>query len=165
MSLSTGIYSLSNPWTQTLTSAFSLQISFFLSTQTCKQWYWSPLLGCIDTQNVNICAAPETRNLFPWLIVFYHIGMKLRGHDLARMISSSLTEWIWNLLSKKKNRVNNSLHLWSEEISFVEEWISLDSNSSRVKLHSSTSGITSGSIDIHSKRSDHWRHYPGSDVS
>ena len=31
---------------------------------------------------------------------------------------------------KKKNRVNNSLHLWSEEISLVEEWISLDSNSS-----------------------------------
>ena len=26
--------------------------------------------------------------------------------------------------------MNNSLHLWSEEISLVEEWISLDSNSS-----------------------------------
>ena len=66
---------------------------------------------------------------------------------------------------KKKNRVNNSLHLWSEEISFVEEWISLDSNSSRVKIHYSTSGISSGSLDIHSKKSDHWRHYPGNDVS
>ena len=66
--------------------------------------------------------------------------------------------------SLKKNRVNNSLHLWSEEISFVE-WISLDSNSSRVKIHYWTSGISSGSLDIHSKRSDHWRHYPGSDLS
>ena len=42
-----------------------------------------------------------------------------------------------------KNRVNNSLHLWSEAISLVE-WISLDSNS---------------------KRSDHWGHSPGSDLS
>ena len=33
-----------------------------------------------------------------------------------------------------KNRVNNSLHLRSEEISFVEEWISLDSTSRRVKF-------------------------------
>ena len=50
--------------------------------------------------------------------------------------------------------------------SSVEEWISLDSNSSRVKIHYSiTSGISAGSLDIHSKRSDHWRHYPGSDVS
>ena len=64
-----------------------------------------------------------------------------------------------------KNQVNNSLHLWSEEISFVEEWISLDSNSSRVKIHYSTSGISSGSLHIHSKRNDHWRHYPGSDIS
>ena len=64
-----------------------------------------------------------------------------------------------------KNRVNNSLHLWSEEISFVEEWISLDSNFSRMKLHYSTSEISSGWLDIHSKRSDQWRHYPGSDVS
>ena len=57
------------------------------------------------------------------------------------------------------------MHLLSEEISFVEEWISLDSNSGRVKIHYSVSGISSGSLDIHSKRSDHWRHYPGSDVS
>ena len=40
---------------------------------------------------------------------------------------------ILDLLSLK-SRVNNSLHLWSEEISLVEEWISLDSNSSRVKF-------------------------------
>ena len=66
---------------------------------------------------------------------------------------------------QKKNQVNNSLYLWNEYISFVEEWISLDSNSSRVKINYSTSGISSGSLDIHSKRSDHWRHYPGSDVS
>ena len=69
----------------------------------------------------------------------------------------------WILSKKEKNLVNNSLHLWSEEISLVEEWISLDSNSSRVKIHCSTSGISSGSLDIHSKRSDHWRHYPGSE--
>ena len=50
-------------------------------------------------------------------------------------------------------------------MSFAEELISLDSNSSRVKIHYSTSGISSGSLDIHAKRSDHWRHYPGSDVS
>ena len=31
-------------------------------------------------------------------------------------------------------KVNNSLHLWSEEISLVGEWISLDSNSSIVKF-------------------------------
>ena len=58
------------------------------------------------------------------------------------------------MYSLKKSRVNNSLHLCSEEISLVEEWISLDSNSSRVKIHYSTSGISSGSLDIHSKRSD-----------
>ena len=52
-----------------------------------------------------------------------------------------------NILSKK-NWVNNSLRPWSEEISLVEEWISLDSNSSRVKIHFSTSGISSGSLDI-----------------
>ena len=39
------------------------------------------------------------------------------------------------LHSKKKGRVNNSPHQWSEEISRVEESISLDSNSSRVKIH------------------------------
>ena len=61
--------------------------------------------------------------------------------------------------------MNNSLHPWSEEISPVEEWISLDSNSGRVKIRFSTSGISSGSLDIHSKRSDHWRHSPGSDLS
>ena len=33
------------------------------------------------------------------------------------------------------------------------------SNSSRVKIHYSASEISSGSLDIHSKRSDHWRHY------
>ena len=64
---------------------------------------------------------------------------------------------------KKKSRVNNSLHPWSEEISLVEEWISLDSNSSRVKIHYSASEISSSSLDIHSKRSDHWRHYPRSE--
>ena len=71
-------------------------------------------------------------------------------------------QWLYSL---KKNRVNNSLHLWSEDISLVEEWISLDSYSSRVKIHYSTSGISSGLLDIHSKRSDHWGYSPGSDVS
>ena len=61
--------------------------------------------------------------------------------------------------------LNNSLHLRSEEISLVEEWIALDSNSSRVKINFSTSGISSGSLDTHSKRSDHWGHFPGSDLS
>ena len=59
--------------------------------------------------------------------------------------------------------MNNSLHLWSEEISPVEEWISLDSNSGRVKIHYSASEISSGSLDIHSKRSDQWRHYSRSE--
>ena len=48
-------------------------------------------------------------------------------------------------LSKKKS---NSLHLRSEEISLVEEWISLDSNSSRVKIHYSASEISSGSKEV-----------------
>ena len=39
------------------------------------------------------------------------------------------------------------------------------SNSSRKKIHYSTSGISSGSLDIHSKRSDYWGHSPGSDLS
>ena len=68
-----------------------------------------------------------------------------------------------HLLLSLKNRVNNSLHLWSEKISLVEEWISLDSNSSRVKILYSASEISSGALDIHFKRSDHWRHYPRSD--
>ena len=34
-----------------------------------------------------------------------------------------------------------------------------------VNIHYSTSGILSGSLDIHSNRSDHWGHSPGSDVS
>ena len=29
-----------------------------------------------------------------------------------------------------------------------------------MKIHYSTSAISSGSLDIHSKRSDHWRYYP-----
>ena len=66
----------------------------------------------------------------------------------------------FHLTLLKKNRVNkSSLYLWSEELSLVEEWISLDSNSSRVKIHYSASEISSVSPDIHSKRSDHWRHY------
>ena len=62
---------------------------------------------------------------------------------------------------KKKSRENNSLHLRIEQISLAEEWISLDSNSSifRMKIHYSASGISSGSLDIHSRRSDHWRNY------
>ena len=57
-------------------------------------------------------------------------------------------------------------NLWSDFFSsLVEEWISLDSNSSSVKIHYSTSEISSGSLDIHSKRSDHWGHSPGSDLS
>ena len=63
----------------------------------------------------------------------------------------------------KKSWVNNSLHLWSEEILVVEEWISLDSNASRVKIHYSASEILSGSLDIHSKGSAHWHHYPRSE--
>ena len=59
--------------------------------------------------------------------------------------------------------MNNSLHLRSEEISLVEEWISLDSNSSRVKIHYSASEISSVLLDIPSQRSDHWRHYPRSE--
>ena len=73
----------------------------------------------------------------------------------------------WHLRMKSFSyslRVNNLLHLWSEEMSFVGEWISLNSNSSRVKIHYSTSGISSGSLDSHSKRCDHWHHYPGSDM-
>ena len=50
--------------------------------------------------------------------------------------------------SLKQNRVNNSLHLWSEDISLVEEWISLDSDSSKGKIHYSTSGISSGYTSI-----------------
>ena len=75
------------------------------------------------------------------------------------------------LRSKKKIewmvQVNNSLDLWSDEISLVEECISIDSNSSRVEIHYSASGISSGSLDIHSKRSDHWAwgHSPGRDLS
>ena len=56
----------------------------------------------------------------------------------------------------KQKRVNNSLHLWSEEISLVKEWISLiltpvewKCTSQRVK-----------SCPVHSifRQSDHWRH-------
>ena len=36
-------------------------------------------------------------------------------------------------------------------------------NSNRVKIYYSTSGISSGSLDIHSKRSDPWRQYPWSE--
>ena len=32
-----------------------------------------------------------------------------------------------------------------------------------MNIHYSKSGISSGSLDIHFKRSDHWRHYPGSE--
>ena len=49
----------------------------------------------------------------------------------------------------------NPLDPWSEEISFIEERISLDSNSSRGKIHYSTSEISSGSLDIYSKISDY----------
>ena len=85
---------------------------------------------------------------------------ELGDWELPSMI---YTVWVKERCTlKKKNRVNNSLHLWSEDISLVEEWISLDSNSSRIKIHYSASEISSGSLDNHSKRSDHWRHYPRS---
>ena len=59
--------------------------------------------------------------------------------------------------------MNNSLRLWSEETRWVN--FTRFCNSSRVKIHYSTSGISSGSLDIPSKISDHWRHSPGSDLS
>ena len=65
-----------------------------------------------------------------------------------------------NLLSKK---VNNSLHLWSEGISLVEEWISLDSNYNTLEWKFTTQRVEFR--PIHSKRSDQWRHYPGSENS
>ena len=45
---------------------------------------------------------------------------------------------------------------------FTQRWISLDSNSSRVEIQYSTSGISSSLLDVHSKRSDHWCQYPWS---
>ena len=70
------------------------------------------------------------------------------------------------MFSKKKNRVNNSLHLWSEEISLVEECISLDSKLQySKKIHYSTSGISSGSLDIHLQKKWSLRLLPGSDFS
>ena len=94
--------------------------------------------------------------VFAWMLIEgIHLYLML-----VKVYCQISTNWIL-----KKNRVNNSLHPWSEEISLVE-WISLDSNSSGVKIHYSTSGIsTSVSLDIYSKRSDHWRHSPGSDLS
>ena len=76
-----------------------------------------------------------------------------------------------NLISTEKNilksRVNNSLHLWSEEISLVEESSLRSAPHSFqlqfwVKMYYSASEILSGSLGIHSKRS-HWRHYPRSE--
>ena len=55
------------------------------------------------------------------------------------------------LLSKKIEWIIHSIY-GSEEISLVEKWISLDSNSSRVKIHYSASEISSGSLGIHSKK-------------
>ena len=61
---------------------------------------------------------------------------------------------IMDLSPKKKSSESFTPSIWSEEISLVE-CISLDSNTSRVKIHYSTSGISTGLLDIHSKRSDH----------
>ena len=75
-------------------------------------------------------------------------------------------KWIHKGVLSKKKKVewilSNSIHLWSKKISLVKELISLEY---RVKIHYSTSGSSSGSLDIHSKRSDHWCHYPGSETS
>ena len=110
-----------------------------------------------DEVDFSKCRSKEMISFF-WHSIYYTI--------LAILIDLSIyglgkSGWGYSL----KNRVNNSLHSWREDISLVEEWISLDSNSSRVKIHFSTSGISSGSLDILSKRNDHWRHSPGSDVS
>ena len=56
------------------------------------------------------------------------------GLEWIRIKDCQIRKLLWKYsgvyaYSLKLNRVNNSLHLWSEEISFVEKWISLDSNS------------------------------------
>ena len=56
---------------------------------------------------------------------------------------------------KKFEWIIHSIYAWSEEISLVEEWISHDSNSSRVKIHYLTSGTSSRSFAIHSKISEY----------
>ena len=67
---------------------------------------------------------------------------------------------IGNVSPSINERVLSKEIEWMEwRDSLVEEWISLNSNSSRVKIHYSASEISSGLLDIHSKRSDHWRHY------
>ena len=53
-----------------------------------------------------------------------------------------------------------SLHLWSEEIPLVEEWFVLILTPVEWKFTTQRVNISSGSLDIPSNRSDHWRHYP-----
>ena len=66
-------------------------------------------------------------------------------------------------LSKKVERIIN-IHPWSEEIfhSLSSEFHSI-LTPVEWKFTTQRSGISSGSLDIYSKRSDHWRQYPRSE--
>ena len=59
-------------------------------------------------------------------------------------IWSSRGKTYYSLKKKKIEWIIHPIYAWSEEISCVKEWILHDCNSSRVKLHYSTSEISSG---------------------
>ena len=86
----------------------------------------------------------------PMLHVQSHVLYIHRNNELQISIEVSKICWfgqeILLILSKKINRVNNSLHLRIKEMLFLGEWISLDFNSSRVRIHYSTSETPSGSL-------------------
>ena len=65
---------------------------------------------------------------------------RLLKFDQVCFLSNFFSECL-RILSKTVEWI---IHLWNEEISLVEEWISLDSNSNRVKIHYSVSEISSG---------------------
>ena len=80
-----------------------------------------------------------TGRMRPHSTYLFLIMVKVRDNANFLLCIIHLINEIYSL----KNRGNNWLHLRSEEISFVEEWISLDSNSSIETIFTkSTSGIS-----------------------
>ena len=66
---------------------------------------------------------------------------------------------LW-LIGRRMIIVLTSFGLWKVRFEFFGlSGIYYKKKSSGVQIHYSASEISSGSLDIHSKRSDHWRHY------
>ena len=90
-----------------------------------------------------------------------YYGVK-RFHSLSSEFHSILVKWhSWFWMAMKHCCHGNSQ--WMTNCQWWKVLWNAPPPPRRVKIHYSTNGISSGSLDIHSKRSDHRRQYPWSE--